>query len=82
MRRYTVLLTPDQEAGGYVVTVPAIPGCVTQAESVEDAVEMAKDLIPLYLEELSARGEPIPEERVSPQLITVDVDITPAARSA
>ena len=76
MRRYTILLTPDQTAGGYVVTVPAIPGCVTQGDSTDEAIEMAKDLIPLYLEALAARGEPIPEEREPPRLVVVDVEST------
>lgn len=75
MTRYTILLTPDSDQGGYVVSVPAIPGCVTQAETVEEAIENAKDVIPLFLQELIERGEPLPEERESPHLIPVDVDV-------
>ena len=74
MRRYTVLLTPDLEDGGYVVTVPALPGCVTQGETYEEAVEMAKDVIPLFLDALTASGEPIPEETVPPRLALVELD--------
>lgn len=52
MARYTVLLTPDMESGGYTVSVPALPGCVTDGENVEDALTRASEAISLYL-----RGE-------------------------
>ncbi len=35
MRKYTIILEPDPEEGGYTVIVPAQPGCVTQGETVE-----------------------------------------------
>ncbi len=43
-RTYTVLFDPAEE-GGYVVTVPALPGLVTQGDTLEEAREMAKDAI-------------------------------------
>ncbi len=61
MPKYTVVLIPEEE-GGYSVEVPALPGCVTQGESREEAVAMAKEAIGLYLESLKADGEPIPQE--------------------
>jgi antitoxin HicB len=70
---YTVLLDPDEEDGGYTVTVPALPGVVTQGETIDEALEMAKDAIALYLEDLVADGEPIPAERLAPQLAVVRV---------
>jgi len=57
---YTVLLHPDEEEGGYTVTVPALPGIVTEGDTLEEALEMARDAIALYLEDLAADGEPIP----------------------
>ncbi len=33
MRTYTVVLDPDPDEGGYTVTVPALPGCITQGET-------------------------------------------------
>ncbi len=75
MRRYTVLLIPEPEDGGYTVRVPALPECITQGDTVEEALEMAKDLIQLYLEYLAAQGEPIPEEVERPQLAQVEVEV-------
>lgn len=71
-RRYTILLEPD-EAGGYTVTVPRLPGCVTQDETLEEAIAMAKDAIALHVAGLLADGEPVPEESDRPQLLTVTV---------
>jgi predicted RNase H-like HicB family nuclease len=71
--RYTIILHPDPEEGGYTVTVPALPGCVTQGETLEEAITMAKDAIRLHVETLIAEGEPVPEEREHPQAIVINV---------
>jgi antitoxin HicB len=70
---YTIILYPDEEEGGYTVTVPSLPGCVTQGETLEEAIAMAKDAISLYVESLIADGQPIPEERDRPQALTIRV---------
>jgi predicted RNase H-like HicB family nuclease len=58
---YRVLLREEAE-GGYTVTVPTLPGCVTFGETIDEAIIMAKDAISLYLESLTAHGEEIPTE--------------------
>ena len=72
-RQYTIILHPDEEEGGYTVTVPALPGCITQGETLEEAIMMAKDAIQLYIETLIAEGETIPEEHQHPQAIIINV---------
>lgn len=59
--RYTVILHSD-ESGGYWVEVPALRGCASQGETVEDALENVKDAIKLYLEVLQEDGAPIPKD--------------------
>jgi antitoxin HicB len=54
---YTIILHPDTEEGGYTVTVPALPGCVTQGETLQEAIAMAKDAIRLYIETLVDEGD-------------------------
>jgi len=71
--QYTVILYPELDEGRYSVTVPALPGCVTQGETLEEAIAMAKDAIRLYLEALRDEGEPIPEEQIHPQAIVINV---------
>lgn len=70
---YTILLHPDPEEGGYTVTVPALPGCVTQGEALEEAITMAKDAIRLHIDSLLAEGELVPEEHEHPQAIMINI---------
>jgi antitoxin HicB len=60
--RFTVLFEPAAE-GGYVVTCPALPGLVTEGDTLEEAREMAKDAIRAYLESLQTDGLPIPTDK-------------------
>ena len=71
--RYTIILDPDPDEGGYTVTVPALPGCVTQGETIEEAIVMAKDAIRLFIETLMAEGQPVPLEHEHPQAIIINV---------
>ncbi len=59
---YTTFFEPAEE-GGYVVTVPSLPGCVTQGETFEEAKKMIKDAISLYLKTLREDGEEVPVEK-------------------
>jgi len=58
---YRVLLRKEPE-GGYTVTVPSLPGCVTYGETIEDSITMAREAIAPYIESLRAHGEEIPTE--------------------
>ena len=73
MREYTIILHPDPDESGYTVTVPALEGCVTQGETLEEAIAMARDAIQLYAESLQAEGLPVPEEREHPQALTISI---------
>jgi len=56
------------EHGGYTVTVPALPGRVTEGKDLEDARDMAKDAIRCYIEGLKKAKEPVPIEKATAQL--------------
>lgn len=71
---YTVELTPLEE-GGFSVTVPALPGCVTWGTTFDHAVGMAKEAIELWLEEMSEHGEPIPEEHRAARPVKLGVQV-------
>lgn len=58
---YKILLHKEPE-GTYTVLVPALPGCITYGETVEHAIDMAKEAIELYIEDLQDRGEEIPDD--------------------
>jgi antitoxin HicB len=36
MPRHTIVITPTPEVGGYAVDVPALPGCFSRGDSVEE----------------------------------------------
>ncbi|HEY7065735.1 MAG TPA: type II toxin-antitoxin system HicB family antitoxin [Chloroflexota bacterium] len=71
MRRYSVVLMPDE--GGYSVVVPALPGCVTQGDSVPEALDRARDAIQVYLEDAADHDEEIPVEDGPALLCVLDV---------
>jgi predicted RNase H-like HicB family nuclease len=50
------------EEGGYAVYCPSLPGCVSQGETREEALENIKEAIALYIESLGAHGEPVPPD--------------------
>jgi predicted RNase H-like HicB family nuclease len=58
---YRILLRQEPE-GGFTVTVPSLPGCVTYGETLDEAITMAREAIELYIESLRAHGEEVPTE--------------------
>jgi len=77
---YTVLFEPNGQ-GGYTVTCPALPGVITEGDTLEQAREMAKDSITCWIESLQKDGLLVPtedkptpatlQERIAVQLATV-----------
>ena len=59
--RYTVVLEQEQD-GGYVASVPALPGCVSQGDTREAALANIREAIELYLDDCRDAGDPIPIE--------------------
>jgi len=47
----TIIL--EDETGGYIAFVPALPGCHTQADTIEELIKNVKEAIELYLETLA-----------------------------
>jgi antitoxin HicB len=60
MEPYRALFEPDRKAGGYVVTFPDLGYGVTQGETEEEALEMARDLLMLTLEDFIREGRSLP----------------------
>lgn len=59
--RYKITLKKEPE-GGYTVIVPSLPGCITYGENIDEAIEMAREAIELYIASLKAHKEEIPTE--------------------
>jgi antitoxin HicB len=67
VHEYTAFFEAN-ENGGYTVTVPVLPGLVTEGKNLEHARDMAKDAIRCYIEGLKKAKEPIPVERETAQI--------------
>jgi predicted RNase H-like HicB family nuclease len=59
--RFTVVLEKDED-GVYVATVPALPGCISDGNSVEEAMSNIKEAIRGFIEDMKADGETIPHD--------------------
>lgn len=69
---FTILVEPN-DPDGYLVTCPALPGLVTQGDTLDEAYEMAQDAIQVYVESLIEDGEPIPRDKITmPVRVRID----------
>jgi len=77
---FTAHIEPAEE-GGFVVSFPALPGCVTQGETYAEALAMAEECLRGFLVALAKVGEPIPKERgpKRPRNVALIVKTTEAA---
>jgi predicted RNase H-like HicB family nuclease len=66
---YTVVLERN-EGGGYTVTVPALRGCVTQGDTIAQALDRAREAIECHLEALASLGKRIPTD---PKVLHLDL---------
>jgi antitoxin HicB len=69
--KYRVLIEQDED-GVYVAEVPALPGCISQGKTREEAVENIREAIAAYLESLEAHGDPIPPQ-ITEEVVEVNV---------
>ncbi len=65
-----------EEAGGYTVLVPLLPGCVSCGETIEAATANAREAIELHIENLAAHKQPIPQDNESVCIFTTLVHVT------
>jgi len=57
--KYRALIEQDED-GMFVAEVPALPGCISQGRTREEALQNIQEAITAYLESLEAHGEPVP----------------------
>jgi antitoxin HicB len=70
---YTALFTPAEE-GGFIVEVPALIGCISEGDTLEEAKKNIQEAIELYLETLQDRGLPIPEDE-EPNFFRLKIEV-------
>lgn len=68
MRAFVLVLDPDTEEGGYTVTVPVLPGCITEGDTFDEAVGMGREALAGYLESMTMAGEEIPRDSLAEEM--------------
>lgn len=58
---YTIVLERERD-GGYVATVPALPGCVSQGDTRDEVIRNIREAIEAYIEDCVEAGDPVPKE--------------------
>ena len=56
---FKVMLEPDEESRGYVISCPSLPGCYSQCETIDEAITNIKEAILLCLEDMQEHNEEI-----------------------
>lgn len=59
--KYTVVLEREND-GGFIASVPALPGCVSQGDTCSDVLANVREAIDVYLEDCRDAGDPVPIE--------------------
>lgn len=63
---YRIILDWNEEGDGFTVTVPSLPGCITEGDTIEEALTNAKEAIKGYIRALEIQGKPIPSAELLP----------------
>ena len=75
---YNVVLAPLEE-GGFMVTVPTLPGCFSYGETQADALEKIREAIELHVDGLIKHNQPVPRDDVSPINAIIQVPVKASA---
>jgi len=70
---FKIMLEPDEESGGYVVTCPSLPGCYSQGDTVDEALTNIKEAILLCLEDMESQNQEIQD---SSKTLVAEVVVT------
>ena len=59
---YTIVITPlaELEGGGFIATVPALPGCMSDGETAQEALASVEDAIQTWIYSAQKMGRPVP----------------------
>lgn len=73
--QYTAVFEPDKKVGGFTVTIPSLPGCISEGDSFEEALENIQEAASLYIEVMQKRKGGVPKEEkgivIAPVMVKV-----------
>lgn len=73
--QYEAIFEPDLEVGGYTVTIPALPGCISEGDTYEEALQNIKEAAELYLETLEEENRKLVFQNKNKGVISVLVNV-------
>jgi antitoxin HicB len=60
---FNISKLPDGEGGGYLIEFPDLPGCISDGETVDEAIANGKDALFCWIETAKQHGDEIPQPR-------------------
>ncbi len=64
---YPAVFHPDAEEGGFFISFPDLPGCMTEGHDMAEALFMAQDALEMWLSHAEDKGSPIPAPGPAPR---------------
>ena len=73
--QYTAVFEPDKKSGGFTVTIPALPGCISEGDTFEEALKNIKEAAILYLETAREENQEIPAEEKGVVVAPIEIRV-------
>lgn len=71
--QYTAVFEPDEKDGGFTVTIPSLPGCISEGDTFEEALQNIQEAASLYLEVIQSKKQEIPKEEKGIVIAPIEV---------
>lgn len=72
---YTAVFDPDEKSGGFTVTIPSLPGCISEGDTFEKALQNIKEAASLYIEVMREKKGKIPQEEKGVVIAPIEVTV-------
>lgn len=73
--QYTAVFEPDEKSGGFTVTIPSLPGCISEGDTFEESLENIQEAASLYIEVMQKRKSLIPMEQRGVVIAPVEIRV-------
>lgn len=73
--QYTAVFEPDKKSGGFTVTIPSLPGCISEGDTFEKALRNIQEAASLYIEVMQKQNAGIPKEERGVVIAPVEVRV-------
>lgn len=73
--QYMAVFEPDKQSGGFTVTIPSLPGCISEGDTFEEALKNIQEAASLYIEITQEKEKTIPAEEKGIVIAPVEVRV-------